>query len=279
MKLNRRSLPRRATWLGGLALLGAGLVLLRADQRHFTYTYEPETLPKGVAEFEQWITLRTQRNRAVGRDNYNRWQLREELEYGVTDNYSVAIYVNTSAESFRDPATGVGQSSFSFEGLSLENRLMILNPAERPVGLTLYLEPRFSGDEAEIEQKIILGQRHGKWKWALNLTHATEWEKNLRETEGELEVSLGVAHQLGKRWHLGVELRDHNKLPDYRRWENTALYVGPVLSYRAENWWLALSIMPQVYGANYGGDPDGNSSLELKGHERLNVRLLFGIRF
>ncbi len=48
---------------------------------------------------------------------------------------------------------------------------MVLNPAEHAVGLTLYLEPRYSGDQAEVEEKIILGQRHGNWKWAFNLTH------------------------------------------------------------------------------------------------------------
>ena len=35
--------------------------------------------------------------------------------------------------------------------------------------------------------------------------------------------------------------------------------------------------MPQVYGANFEGNPDNNQHLELEGHERVNVRLLFGI--
>ena len=164
-------------------------------------------------------------------------------------------------------------------GISVENRYMVLNPATHAVGLTLYLEPAFSGEEAEIEQKIILGQRHGDWKWALNLTHATEWTDDFREVEGELEVSFGLAYQLSPRWAVGFEIRDHNELPGYKEWENTALYIGPVISYKREHWWAALTMMPQVYGANYTGDPDGNHSLELEGHERWNVRLLFGYNF
>src|SRR5262249_18132240 len=72
----------------------------RADERRFTYTYEPETLPQGAVEFEQWITLRSQRTKGgeVKQENYNLWELREELEYGVTDNYSLSLYLNTSAE-------------------------------------------------------------------------------------------------------------------------------------------------------------------------------------
>ena len=42
---------------------------------------------------------------------------------------------------------------------------MLLNPAEHPIGLTLYLEPRYAGDEAEVEEKIILGQRVGEVVW------------------------------------------------------------------------------------------------------------------
>jgi hypothetical protein len=35
--------------------------------------------------------------------------------------------------------------------------------------------------------------------------------------------------------------------------------------------------MPQVFGRNYIGDPDGYRNLELEGHERYTVRLLIGI--
>jgi hypothetical protein len=266
------------------AALAAGCICLspaHADERRFTYTYEPEVLPQGGLEFEQWLTLRTQRTKdgEVQQDNYNLWEFREELEYGVTDNYSVSLYLNAAAESFRDfsenPA--VDRSSFKFQGISLENRYMLLNPANHSVGLTLYLEPRYSGDEAEVEQKIILGQRYGDWKWAFNLVHATEWEDNLHSVEGEVEADLGISRDLGKHWSIGLEARNHNELPDYRIWENTALFVGPVVSYRHEKWWAALSVMPQIFGANFHGNPDSNSHLELEGHERMNIRLLFGV--
>lgn len=262
-------------FLAGGVCLAAG----RADERRFTYTYEPELLPKGAMEFEQWVTLRTQRNKAVGQDNFNRWELREELEYGVTDRYSVSLYLNTAAESFRDPITAMDNSHFEFTGVSVENRYMVLNPAEHAVGLTLYLEPRFSGSEAELEQKIILGQRYGDWKWAFNLTHATEWSDNLHATEGEFEATFGVTRDLGKHWALGLEFRNHNELPEYREWENTAFFLGPAINYRQEKWWATLSVLPQIYGANFGGNPDNNHHLELEGHERVNVRLIVGISF
>ncbi len=268
----------RDVLLVGLMAGTLNMATANATERYFTYTYEPETMPQGVTEFEQWVTLRTQKKVDEGTrvDNFNRWELREEFEYGVTDNYSVSLYLNTSAESFRDATTGDDHSDFRFDGVSIENRYMVLNPAEHPVGLALYLEPRYSGDEAEIEEKIILGQRVGDWKWAFNLVHATEWSDNLHTTEGEVEADFGLTRQLNKRWSLGFELRDHNELPDYHFWENTAIFIGPVVTYTQEKWWATLTVMPQVYGNNFQGNPDSDHSFDLEGHERVNVRLIFG---
>jgi len=263
----------------GIVVCGLGWQNAHATERLFTYSYEPETMVQGTSEFEQWVTLRTQRTKEVGKENFNRWELREEFEHGVTDNYTVALYVNTKAQSFRDPVAGTDESEFEFAGVSIENRFMVLNPAEHAVGLALYLEPGFSGEEAEIEQKIILGQRHGAWKWALNLTHETEWEDNLHEIEGKLEASLGIARELGKRCWIGLEARNVNALPEYETWEYTALYLGPVIGYRRENWWATLTVMPQVFGVNYEGNPDKDRSLVLDEQERVNIRLIFGISF
>ena len=81
------------------------------------------------------------------------------------------------------------------------------------------------------------------------------------------------------RWALGLEMRHHAEIAEYRDWEGYAFYLGPVLSYRTDKWWAALTVMPQIYGANFEGNPDGNTAMDLDGHERLNVRLLFGFSF
>lgn len=250
-----------------------------ADNRLFTYTYEPETEPKGDWEFEQSVISRLGRNAAVGQQGYQKWQFSTEIEYGVTDRYTAAFYVNHEYEAFTDPATGAKTSINRWAGFSFENRYLILDPVANPIGLTLYLEPTYDGINAELEQKVIIGQKHGDWKWAVNLTHATEWGNHFHTYEGELELSAGLARKLSPRWSLGLELREHNELPSYDTWENTTLYLGPVLSYKRKAWWAALSVMPQIYGANFTGNPSQSSRLELEGHERLNIRLLFGLSF
>lgn len=269
----------RRNILAGLLACGLCVTSASATERLFTYTYEPETLPQGAWEYEQWVTLRAGRNRFVSQEDYNKWEFRHELEYGVSDKYSVSLYVNESVENFHNPTTAKDRSDFRFDGISIENRYMLWNPADHAVGLTLYVEPRYSGVQAELEEKIILGQRFGDWKWAFNLTHATEWDNHFDSTEGELEASFGITRKLGEHWYAGIEAREHNELPDYSQWENTAFYLGPVVTYQRERWWATLTVMPQVAGANFADNADGNHSLELEGHERLNIRLIFGIGF
>jgi len=271
---------KNLSWILRTMLLGAlSVVSTCANERYFGYTYEPETMVKGDLEYEQWVTLRAGRNKTVGQDHYNLWEFRHELEYGVTDNYTVSLYLNESLENFREVESGHNISDFRFDGVSLENRFMVLNPAEHSVGLSLYLEPRFGGHDSELEEKIIIGQRHGDWKWALNLTHATEWSRNFHETEGEVEVSFGITRRLNPRWSVGLEARDHNELPEYKTWENTAFYLGPVVTYQRSKWWATFTVMPQVVGANFEENVDGNHSLELEGHERWNIRLIVGFSF
>lgn len=265
--------------LAGLLACGFG-VTASATERRFTYTYEPETLPKGAIEGEQWITLRAGRNAAVGKDSYYRMQFREELEYGVTDNYQVALYFNHQYESY-DMPNGSDFCDYRQTGISFENKYLLLNPAGHRVGFALYLEPHWDWEERvfKLEEKLIFGQRHGDWKWALNLTHETEWEHNYSDKVGEFEATFGLARQLTPRWSLGVEMRHHAQIAEYKDWEGYAFYLGPVASYHRENWWVALTVMPQIYGANFQGNPDGESALDLDGHERVNVRLMFGFSF
>jgi hypothetical protein len=284
LEMKRKTIkPSSTPMLLGLLACGLCAAGAFATERRFTYTYEPETLPQGAMEFEQWITLQTQRTSggAVQQKNFNQWQLREELEYGVTDNYTLGLYLNLAAESYQDVSVSppADVSGFEFDGLSLENRFLVLNPADHAVGLTLYLEPAFSGSEAEVEERLILGQRHGDWKWALNLIHATEWEDNFGEVEGEFAATIGVARDLDSHWSVGLEFWNQNALPEYQSWEYTAFFLGPVVSYRQEKWWATLTVLPQIYGKNYDGNPDGNTSLVLDEQERVNIRLLLGFTF
>src|SRR5712671_5430830 len=96
----------------GAVSLALGLASASAMERFFTYTYEPETMPKGALEYEQWISLRAGRNKTVGQDSFNLWEFRHELEFGVTDDYSLSLYLNESLTNFRQTPGGRRISHF-----------------------------------------------------------------------------------------------------------------------------------------------------------------------
>lgn len=111
------------------------------------------------------------------------------------------------------------------------------------------------------------------------MIHETEWEENFHETVGEFEATFGLSRELTPNLWLGLEARNINEIAEYKDWESSAVYVGPAMHYRRENWWATLTVMPQVWGKDYDGNTDGTSGLDLAHNERINIRLIFGIHF
>ena len=77
--------------------------LAHAGEGSFGWVYTLDLQPKGTLEFEQ----RLQYNRQQVANTYNFWQSRSELEYGVTENFQIAGYLNASyTNAYRNyPAT------------------------------------------------------------------------------------------------------------------------------------------------------------------------------
>jgi len=60
--------------------------------RRYTYSYEPRAEHKGELEYEQWVTARLEKEDS----SFRRWDFRHELEYGLTDVFSLGY--NLGAE-------------------------------------------------------------------------------------------------------------------------------------------------------------------------------------
>jgi hypothetical protein len=56
----------------------------------FAWTYTTDLLPKGKWEIEHWTTARLQKENGT----YNAVDFREEFEFGVTENFQAALYLN-----------------------------------------------------------------------------------------------------------------------------------------------------------------------------------------
>ena len=268
-----RSLLRGAL-LAALALLSANGVW--ADERLFTYVQEAEVLPKGGLEFEQWLTHR--RSKADG--VFARWDFREELEYGLGEGMSAAGYLNFTSTHSEGVSGLANEDKFEFEGISTELKYQVLNPNTKPLGLLLYSEATYNGQEFELEEKLVLHKNFAeKWVAAFNVTLEQEWAFTSSDTEEELtlELSAGLAYKINSTWSVGIEGRNHRVFApgfNFGNQEANAWFVGPNAHYARGPWWATLTVLPQVHGS-----PATRDGLELREHERIEVRLLAGINF
>src|SRR5262249_59600245 len=153
-------------------LLGVPLVA-RANDRHFSYTYESAVLAPGEKELEVWTTYRN------GRDNrYTRFDERLEFEIGLVPGLQTSFYLNLS---------GIGQEvnkelQKSTElSVSNEWKWRLLDSSADPIGLALYFEITGATDELELEGKIIVDKRIGPLLIAANFVAEHEWEYGIGE--------------------------------------------------------------------------------------------------
>lgn len=261
------------------AALAASTLVAHADERFFTYVYESEVLPKGKWEFEQWLTYR--KGHPAGDRNINQhiWDFREEIEYGVTDRLSVSGYLNFRNDQFVARTAGVQNSSdFNFKGVSAEFKYQLLSPNKHPVGLALYFEPLYGGNEQELEYKILLSKNLGeKWILAANAVYEQEWEheEGVIAKEAVLEFTAGAAYRLTPHWSAGLEGRYHSVYLGHGLDEHlgTGWFVGPNVHYGSSKWWATLTVLPQV-----AGNPS-DGGINRTEHQTFESRLIFGLNF
>ncbi len=265
----------------GAAVLACGAALTvntYADERFFNYSYEATSvLPKGGVEFEQWVTYNGQKEEGV----FARWDFREELEFGITDRYTTALYLNfRNTHSDLSDVAGDEVDEFEFKGISSEHKFQVLNPHTKPLGFLLYGEVTTDGDELELEEKLIFQKFFGhdeKWNLAFNAIFEQEWEYEAAETEEEavLEFTAGLSYKLTPHWAVGLEARNRRVFEGMLQDEEAdAYFVGPNVHYGSGKWWGTLAVLPQVHGT-----PDTRDGLELDEHTRVEVRLIAGYNF
>jgi len=181
------------------ALLGLCLIpsAAGADRRYFLLTYTPYLDHAGESEVELWGTSkRGKQDAAQGPTT----ETRLEWEYGITARLSGSAYL-----IFARPPGG----PFKFDSSALE---FICQPVKvgRVFGdPALYLEVTESGDELDLEPKVLLGRRMNRWMAALNLGGEFEFRHDEeRLASGEVlrngfagQVTAGLAYGAG--WRSG----------------------------------------------------------------------------
>ena len=264
----------------------------RADETPFGYVYTTDSIRKGEWEYEQWNTVRT--GKAAG--SYTSIDFLNEFEHGFTDNFSGAFYLHSSylhSRNVPDPDDATknldNQSSFDVNGISVELKQRLLNPHIDPIGLTLYMEPELgvrsplSGTdtvERAIEFKLIIDKHFlaDRLILASNVVFEPEWGRQNGERSKELknEYSVGAAYRFAVGWYGGLELLNRRKFndQDFAKQGASAFFLGPSLHYDQKEWWVTLTVLPQI-----AGSPVSDGSRTLGEYEKMEIRLRFGVDF
>jgi hypothetical protein len=249
---------------------------LQAQDRLFTYTYQSSVLNKGQRELESWHTFRAGRE-----DFYLRYDNRTEYEIGLGSKLQTAFYLNFTSKTSTVADDSITSLSTSNEfGFSNEWKLKLLDPVANPVGLALYAEVGIASNEFELEGKVILDKKIGEFTLAFNGVYEHEFSPEYQdnhlgwETEQKIEGYLAVAWSLSPVFTLTLENAVKSEF-EHGKIANGALYAGPGFSYSQNNFWVNLTVMPQItslYGAT-------NNNLNLNEYEKAQFRLLFSYEF
>ena len=302
-------------YCGLFVFMGASLLIPWEASSHesiFAWTYTTDLLPKGKMEVEHWMTTRLQKEHGA----YQAIDFREELEYGLTDNLQVSLYLNhhyvKAKNSFpqEDPGNpghrlagsyetkgedvhsehnpSESFQTYHFESVSTEFIYRLLSPYKDPMGLALYFEPTIGDQEYEFEWKILLQKNwlDDQLVWAFNLNYELEFEEedNDFERDGMLEWFTGLSYRFRPNWSAGIELWNHHEFADASDHEHSAWFVGPTLHYGAKTWWATLGFLHQLPVGQAFND-DQKEFAEHKGyifgeeHEKYYIRVKVGFNF
>ena len=263
------SFRSEAVLIGALALALFFPGTAGADRRYFVETYTPYLAPAGETEVETWLTSRSGQQ---GTNGAVAWDWREELEYAFTDRFTAAAYLN-----FTRPAGG----SLQFQSPSLELIYRLADPGRLPGDPAIYLETTESGEELELEPKLLLAHRAGRLVNAINLIGEFEFRHNNNETLGSggilrklwaWEMSGGTSYELTRHLAAGLEARYRSEYPNFGPRAAAALHLGPAINLQTGKVQIAVGVLRQVHGT-----PQTSGHLDLADFERTEVRAVIGV--
>lgn len=235
---------------GILPCCGTALALAasaEAGSRRFTYSYETTTMAKGAMELESWATWKT--DKAADPD-FERFDIRHEFEYGVTDRLQLAFYF----ADWRYEENAAESGKTEFRDVAVEAIYNLTDPNTTPFGSALYGEIKGSDDFIELEGKLLLQKNIGQWMFVYNLGGEIEWEDDYQNDEAELFQTAGVSYQINPSWSVGTELLHEIAVPDVDTIGDSGVYLGPNVAWRNDRFSVAVTGLWQV--TSLADEPD-----------------------
>lgn len=263
-------------------------VPVQAGEALFGYVYTTELTPKGHVEVEQWVTDK------IGQENghFNELKLRSEVEFGVTDNFQIAGYLNTN---YFSDAAEPGNGGLKYDGFAVEAIWRLLSPYKDGFGLALYVEPEIAHDEIELEGKILLQKNFlgDRLVVAGNLIAAVIREDGAvtrdpvtgfvtgispDEKISELGLDLGASYRVATGLSIGAEYRYQIEYGNnaFSNKQHSAHFAGPTVHYAKDKWFVTLTYLREFGARDYAVSAPGPfDPVTTKGGLRLKLGVGF----
>jgi hypothetical protein len=241
----------------GAALLTSGISA--ANPRPLPFTYPYQTLPEGALELELYadvVPLRVQADESdpqQGKLWEPRYQLQNELEYGISDRWELGFYQVFEA----NPSAG-GENGLLFDGLKFRLRTRLAEAGDLPVDVGLYFELETMHDELSFEGKVNLERDIGKLRLMTNLWVEEQVARPLdtkahgRRADFIVNPTLGGTYEVSGHLNLGIEYWARGQLSpshedDLER-QNTRVhhFAGPAVHLGFGKLWWSLGVYAQL---------------------------------
>lgn len=274
-----------------------------AGEQIFGYIHGAEPLPQGAYELYSTLTSRFDK----GKGHYEAYNLDFELEYGVTDRFSIQGALKTQSLDTSglivDGYIPAEKSTTGLSGIELGGLYNILKPAMDNFGLSIYsgldynwidvhsgqdkdtlsYESRLIVQKYFLEGQMILGGDFGlEATWAdraeiKGLDPAIEWSTD-PEVELELQAGTGLSYRFAPGWYASLEAQYETEFETDVGQERWSIFMGPSIHYANKDFWVTLAWMPQLAG---GGEtyPGQTEDLHLIEKTAEEIRLKVGFNF
>jgi len=295
---------RACTLAALLGLVALNSAAARADENLLGYVKGAETLP--AESREGYAILTNRHDKSVG--HYDAWDLELDLEYGLTNRFTVSAGLLDRAVDTRGLRVDGylpkdEDSGLSFAGLELAAKYNFLSPALDDFGLSGYwsldygtVDPHSGQDKTTLSvDSLLIAQKYfleGQLIWAGNLgieaTYARreeidglpedfEWKTD-PEMEIELKLGTGLSYRFAPNWFAGLEVVYETEYETEVGQERYSVFAGPSLHYGGPRWWATLTWFPQLTGGKEGFEGQ-DRDLHLIEKTRQELRFKLGYAF
>ena len=258
----------------------------RADDRPFAFAYSTDIETQGGKEIEQEITWSSGHEGEA----FQEVESRSEFEYGVTDDFQAAFYLNYDWSRTRPHMASGSAETSSLPGVSGEFIYRLTNVYFDPIGLALYAEPSFGNGTRSFEVKALLQKNflNDRLRCVLNVNLEDRWAKNGLggyAQSSALEFFTGVAYNVTPELSAGVELDNERGYDGLifggsSTYAENAYFAGPTIQYVGHPFRVILGAQAQLpWADDPTHTPGALDNGYLSGVERFRARFRIATDF